>query len=116
SVELINLIVNGAGYFFEFIRWSALFVFSVLLMSEISATRKFSNYVGYFVAGYFISSVFGLLYFYYGGFVDDGMNPNRIRRFSGLSGDPNSYGMYALLVLSFLLLKLESVSGLKGAI
>lgn len=114
SLELVSLIFNGMSYLGEFLRWSSLFVFAILLMSETSTTRSFSSYVGYFILGYFISSIIGLVAFYFGGLVDD--SPNPIRRFSGLSGDPNSYGMYALLVLSFLLLKLENISNIRASL
>lgn len=113
SIELVNLIFNGMSYLGEFLRWSALFVFAVLLMSESSTTRSYSGYIGYFILGYFVSSLIGLAAFYFGGLTDD--TPNSVKRFSGLSGDPNSYGMYALLVLSFLLLKLENVSTLRAS-
>lgn len=102
--ELVNLLINDFAYIAEVVRWSLLFLFATLLMSERSNARLFSSYANYFIAGYFASSVLGLIIFYQGD--ASAVNINAIKRFSGLSGDPNSYGLYAVLVLSFLLPKL----------
>jgi len=110
-ISILNSLLSNAYNLMELIRWSLLFVFTVLLMSEKDSSRNFAEFGKYFIIGFFISSIIGFIGFKLGGNLYDLTrtvdNQNIINRFSGLSGDPNSYGMYALLVLTFLLQKLE---------
>lgn len=120
AFSFFSSLIGNAHNLLELIRWSILFVFTVLLMSEKNSYRNFNEYGNYFIIGFFLSSIVGFVAFKTGGTIYDlsrsDFNPNIINRFSGLSGDPNSYGMYALLVLAFILMKLEVINEPKKAI
>lgn len=118
-LSVISSIIGNSYNLLELVRWSMLFVFTVLLMSEKRSNRNFLDFGKYFIIGFFVSSIVGLVAFKIGGNLYDlnrtDYNPNIINRFSGLSGDPNYYGMYALLVLTFIFMQLEVVKEPKKA-
>lgn len=120
TLIIVSALISDFYNLTELVRWSILFSFTVLLMSEKRTSRKFSAFSAYFIVGFFVSSIAGFAAFKTGGNLYDltraEVNENIINRFSGLSGDPNNYGMYALLVLTFLLMRFEGIKETKKSL
>lgn len=108
ALETINFAVYQQQSFSEYARWVGLFVFAVLLISERGCEIDFDNIYRPFIIGYVVSSLIGLVYYAEAipaSAIQD--SSGVIARFSGLAGDPNNFGFYSMLALSFTLYKLQ---------
>ncbi|ANQ15912.1 O-antigen ligase family protein [Vibrio natriegens] len=105
SFEVFHVIYVDGYSLQDFIRWSILFSFSILVMIDGNINLNFLRLESAFVNGFLLSSIVGAYLFFYKGKVP--VNDNIIPRFSGLSGDPNNFGMYALIIIAFMLAKFK---------
>lgn len=108
TLELINFYIYKQTSVLEFFRWAALLFFAVLLIAERDSVVDFNFIYSPFIYGYLTSAIAGLFYYislknHVATHEVDGM----IARFSGLAGDPNNFGLYAILAIIFTLYKLS---------
>lgn len=107
-IELAHLYITNFAGIGQHFRWVVLFFFAIMLMSEEDDYHSFRDYINYFIVGYFVSAALGVIGYLYSDVYP--VNLDLVKRFSGLSGDPNTFGLYSLLVISFVLPRLSKTS------
>ncbi|WP_186786007.1 O-antigen ligase family protein [Paenibacillus agilis] len=97
-LELLHLFTYLSDWLSPTVRWIALMLYASLLIIDMSFKPSFKRAVYTFTCGIFVSSACGLVMS-----VTSELTSAPFRRFEGVGGDPNGFGMMVLMAAFFLL-------------